>query len=333
MDEALRSALRSEGSEHLLSKLMTSTSIRSPRDALTRTNAELIEACGRLPEAMRLLRVSASAIAPDAYSADFSHPAFLLPSGLAPLDSALGGGLPAGVTEVVGTAGSGKSQLCMLAACSAAAAGKPVAFVDAEDKLNVQRLADIASDSLSNGDTVSYEQIIDAIILYQPQSASECNALLRDLPLSLSPAPALVVLDSAAALPRQDFSSEQLSERMDVITDLAASLTSLASKLACPVIAVNQVAESGGGTASAESDERELIPALGRAYSHCASTRIALDRGTLAVVTSPRCAPIAWSFEIGSAGPRIIPDSSFALPPQVGSSLRLSSTLMPASAT
>jgi hypothetical protein len=65
-----------------------------------------------------------------------------LPSGLAPLDAVLGGGLPRGrVTEIVGPPGAGRTGLaCAVAAC-ATRAGETIAWVDAEDALDPEAAA------------------------------------------------------------------------------------------------------------------------------------------------------------------------------------------------
>lgn len=291
-----------------------------PRDVLVRSTTELVELCGTsIADVKILVDAAAKTLAPEATTAESlrkKHVQSRLCSGLPQLDDALGGGLPAAVCEVVGTAGSAKTQLCILIACSAASIGKRVVYIDAEGKLSAQRLAQVASFACGSNET--YEDVVKRITLCKPQNTRECIETIKESP---SASPALLVLDSAAALPRQDFDSSQLNERMHSIAELSATLVSMASQLYCPVITVNQVAESLSSTGS---HERELLPALGSAWSHAASTRIALDNGMLAVVTSAQCAPIAWRFSIGEQGLWIAPNSSVALPPECGASLRLS---------
>ena len=72
-----------------------------------------------------------------------------IPTGLPTLDARLGGGIPVGsITEVVGRAGTGKThmaqQLAVSAAIAAAGGGGGTVYVDAERKLSLPRLREIA---------------------------------------------------------------------------------------------------------------------------------------------------------------------------------------------
>lgn len=67
------------------------------------------------------------------------------------LDKALGGGVPTGsISELVGPAGAGKTQMCLTLACACAAPRScgglesGVVFIDTEQKFSSQRLAEIA---------------------------------------------------------------------------------------------------------------------------------------------------------------------------------------------
>ena len=68
------------------------------------------------------------------------------------LDKALGGGMPTGsISELVGPAGAGKTQMCLTLACACAAPRScgglesGVVFIDTEQKFSSQRLAEIAA--------------------------------------------------------------------------------------------------------------------------------------------------------------------------------------------
>jgi hypothetical protein len=70
-----------------------------------------------------------------------------LPTGLAALDDALGGGLPRGrVTELAGPPGTGRTGLACAVAASATRAGETIAWVDPEDALEpaAAEAADVA---------------------------------------------------------------------------------------------------------------------------------------------------------------------------------------------
>lgn len=61
----------------------------------------------------------------------------VLPTGIAPLDEALGGGLPRGrIVEVVGARSSGRLSLTLSLLSAALRSGEPVALIDAADALD-----------------------------------------------------------------------------------------------------------------------------------------------------------------------------------------------------
>lgn len=65
-----------------------------------------------------------------------------LPTGLAALDAALGGGLPRGrVTELAGPRSAGRTGLAAAVAAGATRAGETIAWVDAEDALEPEAAA------------------------------------------------------------------------------------------------------------------------------------------------------------------------------------------------
>jgi len=81
-----------------------------------------------------------------------------------PLDDLLGGGIENKIiTEVYGEAGSGKTNICLLAARECASKGKRVAYIDSEG-VSVERLHQIC-----NAD-YNYKKILDNILFYSPTS-------------------------------------------------------------------------------------------------------------------------------------------------------------------
>ena len=65
----------------------------------------------------------------------------VVPTGIAPLDEALGGGLPRGrIVEVVGPRSSGRLSLTLTLLSSALRTGEPVALIDAADALDPRAL-------------------------------------------------------------------------------------------------------------------------------------------------------------------------------------------------
>jgi len=69
-----------------------------------------------------------------------------LPTGLASLDKTLRGGVRVGtITELVGRAGAGKTQLSMQLCVMAARYGQGCVYIDTENKLSLERLKEIAA--------------------------------------------------------------------------------------------------------------------------------------------------------------------------------------------
>jgi hypothetical protein len=72
-----------------------------------------------------------------------STPVSRLPTGLGPLDAAIGGGLPRErVTEVAGPRSGGRTGLACAVAARATGAGETIAWVDVEDALDPEAAAD-----------------------------------------------------------------------------------------------------------------------------------------------------------------------------------------------
>ena len=202
-----------------------------------------------------------------------------LPTGLPPIDAALGGGLRAGVVaEVVGSAGAGKTQLCLslAAAALAAAPGAGVVWVDAEGAFSAARLAEVAAAAAGGlGARAARAALADRVaVLPAPASAEALIATLVDIaaragvggrPLALvvvDSAPAVV--DAGGALP--------FPLRTLAAASLATALKAVAEACACPVVAVNQVSPGGGGRGAA-------VAALGARWAHAVGTRIVLEAG------------------------------------------------------
>jgi RecA/RadA recombinase len=88
-----------------------------------------------------------------------------LPTGISSLDRHLRGGVRVGtITELVGKAGVGKTQLAMQLCVMAARYGQGCVYIDTEQKLSLDRMREIASKRastfnavpppLSNGDSL-----------------------------------------------------------------------------------------------------------------------------------------------------------------------------------
>lgn len=131
-----------------------------------------------------------------------------LSTGLHSLDQALEGGYPLGsLTELVGPAGAGKSQLCLLAAAAALAAAEGgVIYLDTERKFSAARfsqmLFNIIDDSRGetpDGDTIRSH--MERVVVFHIDSSMQLTEQLQTLDeVILDKDAKLVVLDSIASL-------------------------------------------------------------------------------------------------------------------------------------
>ena len=118
-------------------------------------------------------------------------------SGIAALDSLLGGGLETRtITQIYGEPASGKSTLCMLAAVSCLRAGHPVVYIDSEG-FSIERFRQIAGK-----DT---ERIAEHLFLFEPLDFEHQGTMIAEAEKVLkAQKPGLLVMDSATALYRTD---------------------------------------------------------------------------------------------------------------------------------
>jgi RAD51-like protein 1 len=197
--------------------------------------------------------------------------------GLPPLDDALRGGAPAGcITELVGQAGLGKTQLCKQLAAAATLpvlhggmAGS-VIYIDTEAKFSAARLVEIARGRWPArfADDAAVEALTRAVMVITPASAQELLTSLEGLEgMIIERGAKLVVVDSvagalglltwhvrmcadvgamhvlvcAAALVRAEFGRGQLAQRQAALGAQAARLKALAEAFRIPIVVTNQV--------------------------------------------------------------------------------------------
>jgi len=219
-----------------------------------------------------------------------------IPTGLPTLDAHLHGGLPIGsIAELVGRAGVGKThlaqQLCVLAAQSHGGA----VYIDAEKKLSLIRLREIAFERiLSDQNYVAQlqqqphahelaQQMLENVTVHPLLSTRELldtlDQLENEIILRNSDAAAykqrentsnsstkrlpvrLIVVDSIAAPIRRDFdmmgsSSNTAVHRASAIFQIAKRLKQLAYDYQLAVVVVNQVGSSGGNKPSKNDFQR-----------------------------------------------------------------------------
>ena len=195
-------------------------------DLLTLTTLELVDRLDLyLEEVEDVLEAVAAAVAPQPRTvlqllqskAAGPRP---LRTGLPALDSHLGGGLRAGgVTEVVGPACMGKTQLCLALAARALVDGSGsaarVLYVDNERSFQPARLVQLLRMLVSHGaPAVDPEELAARVCVVQPASWEEYEHCLPTLETEMLQQPAsLIVVDSIAAPARAHFGRDRLMQR------------------------------------------------------------------------------------------------------------------------
>lgn len=145
------------------------------------------------------------------------------------LDVLLGGYLqPRTITHIYGAPGSGKTNIALMAAASAAREGK-VVFVDAEGGFSVERLRQITGKDFS--------EVLKNIIIIEPSEFDEQKVAINKLKeIVPSSGAVLAIIDSIAVLYR-------LEEDKDVreLARQLANLLHIARKNSIPVLITNQI--------------------------------------------------------------------------------------------
>lgn len=114
----------------------------------------------------------------------------------------------AAVTNIFGSPGTGKTNICILLAVECAKNGGKAAYIDTEGGFSVERVKQIA-DGLAGSHKL--DALLDNIILIEPKTFSEQGKVVRKL---AEMAADLVVLDSCVALYRLEH--PRAAEKADV---------------------------------------------------------------------------------------------------------------------
>jgi len=143
------------------------------------------------------------------------------------------------VTCIYGSAGSGKTNLCMLAVASQAKKGNKVIFIDTEGGFSVERFKQLAGDD--------YEKALENVLLLKPVSFDEQEKAFSQLLKNLNQA-GLIVIDGMTMLYRLELGDaiehKNESEIKDINRELAKQLRILAEIARTrniPVLITNQV--------------------------------------------------------------------------------------------
>jgi DNA repair protein RadB len=179
-----------------------------------------------------------------------------VPTGSASIDQLIGGGLDVDcITTLFGPAGSGKTNLAMLASVQVAKLGKKVIYIDTEGGFSVERLR-----QLSEGD----DKIHKNILFLKPTNFKEQISAMNKLKKLVDSNIGLIVIDTISMLYRLKLGKRE--DAYDINRALGkqiAYLTEIARKQKIPVLITNQVYSN--------FDERDEVKMVGGDLLHYGS--------------------------------------------------------------
>lgn len=166
------------------------------------------------------------------------HAVEVIPTGILPLDAALGvGGIPRGrITEIYGSESSSKTSICLSAIGNAQAAGGVAAFIDAEHALDVEWAKKLGVDT-------------DALLTMQPDNGEQALEAVEKLVRSDSID--IIVVDSVSALvPRAeiegDMGDSHVGLQARLMSQALRKLTSPVARSKTALVFINQLREKVG---------------------------------------------------------------------------------------
>lgn len=158
-----------------------------------------------------------------------------LSTGNESIDKLLGGGVEIGtLTNFCGTPGTGKTNVCMLAAIEAIKKNEKVVFIDTEGGFSLERFKQLTH---SNGN------LLARIIFMEPKTFREQEEIIKKLDgLCKDDSIGLVILDSAVALYRLEYAEtdDVLAANKQLGIQLAL-LSNLARERKIPVLITSHV--------------------------------------------------------------------------------------------
>lgn len=202
-------------------------------------------------------------------------------TGSAELDKLLGGGLETGsITEIFGEFRTGKTQLCHTLAVTCqlpvdynGGEGKCV-YIDTENGFRPERLADVCGRYQLDKDAV-FENVAVARAY---NSEHQMKLLVKAAALMIESRYALLIIDSATALFRTDYSGRgELSARQNALAKFMRMLLRLADEFGVAVVITNQVVAQVDGAAMFSADPKK--PIGGNIIAHASTTRLYLRKG------------------------------------------------------
>lgn len=189
-----------------------------------------------------------------------------IPTGCKSLDDILGGGFEKGiVSQVYGSSGTGKTNICLQLAVECVRNGKKVVYIDTEG-FSAERFRQIAGENT--------KKIASDIIIYEPTSLEQQYSAVIDLEKIASEKVGLIILDSAALFYRLGLTSDDSNDvnmalRRELVNQIGI-LHGIARKHGIVVLITNQVYK--------DVSTGELCPIGGNALEHMSKSIILFER-------------------------------------------------------
>lgn len=154
-----------------------------------------------------------------------------LPSSCSSIDEILEGGFEYGtITEIYGDGGSGKTNLCLITARSAARRNERVLYMDTEG-VSSERISQIFRDD---------HESLKRIVFTRPKSLSEQYAIISDVANRINEYEfKLIIVDSVTQLYRLERKDSKMSK--EILNSIIGLLLSIAREGDACVIVTNQV--------------------------------------------------------------------------------------------
>eukprot|EP01084_Bolivina_argentea_P014003 26197_1 len=195
-------------------------------------------------------------------------------------DTILGGGIETGtITEIYGTSGSGKTQICLMLCITCqlekrhGGAEGCALWIDTEGTFRPKRVEQMAArygmDSNDLLDNISFARAYNSDL--QSKLISEAAQMMTKTHY------ALVIVDSATALFRSEYIGRgELSVRQQTLGKFLRSLLQLCDIFGVAVVITNQVVSDPGGMSFGPNTK----PIGGNIIAHASTTRISLRKGS-----------------------------------------------------
>jgi len=158
------------------------------------------------------------------------------------LNKWLYGGYEKGViTMIAGPPGSGKTNFCILAACSQAKKENKILFIDTEGGFSPERVKQIVGEN--------YQDILKNILILEPTSFNEQKKILLNLPNQIKKEHiSLIIIDGMAMLYRLELGDAIKMKDTELIRGVnretahqMRALAEISRKQGIPIIITNQV--------------------------------------------------------------------------------------------